>query len=57
MPSTLVNIDNLWVLVLLVLQVEVQLKAHTKNVRSLDYNPATNAVMTCSFDKTVKVFS
>ena len=44
-------------LLLLGLQVEVQLKAHTKNARALDYNPATNDLMTCSFDKTVKVFT
>ena len=39
------------------LQVEAQLKAHLKNVRALDYNSTTNELVTCSFDKTVKVFS
>ena len=38
-------------------QVEAQLKAHLKNVRALDYNPTTNTLVTCSFDKTVKVFT
>ena len=37
-------------------QVEAQLKAHMKNVRALDYNATTNTLVTCSFDKTVKVF-
>lgn len=39
------------------LQVEAHLKAHLKNARALDYNPATNTLATCSFDKTVKVFT
>lgn len=38
-------------------QVEAQLKAHLKNVRALDYNPVSNTMVTCSFDKTVKVFT
>ena len=38
-------------------QVEAQLKAHLKNVRALDYNPTTNTLVTCSFDKTIKVFT
>lgn len=38
-------------------KVEAHLKAHLKNARALDYNPATNTLATCSFDKTVKVFT
>ncbi|KAL3139799.1 hypothetical protein ABBQ38_004100 [Trebouxia sp. C0009 RCD-2024] len=38
-------------------KVEAQLKAHMKNVRALDYNATTNTLVTCSFDKTVKVFT
>lgn len=38
-------------------QVEAQLKAHQKNVRALDYNPESNTMVTCSFDKTVKLFT
>lgn len=42
---------------LIQVQVEAQLKAHLKNVRALDYNHETNTLVTCSFDKTVKVFT
>ncbi|KAL0056020.1 hypothetical protein WJX82_006755 [Trebouxia sp. C0006] len=38
-------------------KVEAQLKAHLKNVRALDYNAETNTLVTCSFDKAVKVFT
>ncbi|DBB06686.1 TPA: hypothetical protein ACH3X1_012194 [Trebouxia sp. C0004] len=38
-------------------KVEARLKAHLKNVRALDYNAETNTLVTCSFDKAVKVFT
>ena len=38
-------------------QVVAKFKAHTQNVRWLDYDADKNLLMSCSFDKTVKVFS
>ena len=51
-PSLMACVERL-----IQVQVEAQLKAHLKNVRALDYNHETNTLVTCSFDKTVKVFT
>lgn len=37
-------------------KVVAQLKGHTVNVRCIHYDPATNRLATCSFDKSVKVY-
>jgi WD40 repeat protein len=41
----------------LLLQVVAKFKAHSQNVRWLDYDPNRNLLISCSFDKTVKIFS
>jgi hypothetical protein len=36
-------------------KVVATVKVHDKNVRGLDYDPIRNVLVTCSFDRTVKV--
>jgi WD40 repeat protein len=37
-------------------KVVATLRGHAVNVRSLHYDAASNKLVTCSFDKTVKVY-
>lgn len=37
-------------------KVVATLRGHTVNVRSIHYDPASNRLATCSFDKCVKVY-
>jgi hypothetical protein len=47
-----------WVYVFAVGSAKVvgKFKAHEKNVRGLAYDAAANALLTCSFDRSLKVF-
>ncbi len=38
-------------------RVVTKFKAHDKNVRGLAYDAANNLLLTCSFDRTTKVFN
>ena len=38
------------------MQVVANFKAHEQNVRWLDYDAERNLLMTCSFDRTVRIY-